>query len=134
MTVWPNGTLGIVEDSDTDYAMFERVFAESIPIQRWATAEDALLAFERHTPDVSSLVMFVVDLHLPGMDGAELIGKARKLEGGDRPTICVLSTSVRQTDQDRAKAAGADGYIVKPDDLRGLRDLPLRMAQVSAAR
>lgn len=134
MSVWPNGTLAIVEDSDVDYAMFERVFNASVPITRWASAEAALASFEANDPGLADLVLLVVDLHLPGIDGAELIERARAREGGDVPTMCVLSTSKRPADQERAIASGANGYFVKPDTLAELRTLPERLAAVTAAR
>ncbi|MEH3053953.1 MAG: response regulator [Patulibacter minatonensis] len=127
-------TLAFVEDSDEDFAMYRRVFATSGAMDRWADAESALEAFERGDVVLGELSMLVVDLSLPGMDGCQFIARARALPGGDRPTICVLSSSARASDRTRAAEAGADGYLVKPATLAGLRALPEQMAQIAADR
>lgn len=125
--------LGIIEDSDEDFAMFSRVFSRCGEIMRWPDAEAALEAFRNGTPDLRGLRAVVVDLNLPGMDGAELIEAARALPGGDVPLFCVLSSSGRPSDRRRAKEAGADGYLVKPNDIAGLRALPTQMAEIEAS-
>lgn len=134
MDAWRKGSLAVVEDSDSDYAMFSRVFQAFAPITRWATAEDALESFEGGAILLTEVELLVVDLHLPGIDGVALVERARSMAGGTQPTICVLTTSRRPEDERRAKAAGADAYVVKPDNLSGLRELPERLAAVTAAR
>lgn len=127
-------TLAIVEDSDEDFAMFERVFSEFGQIVRWPDAEAALDAFRDGDPALTDVTALVVDLNLPGMDGCELVQAARALPGGDAPVICMLSSSERPSDMRRAEEVGADGYLVKPDDLAGLRALPGRIAEIAAQR
>ncbi len=126
--------LAFIEDSDEDFVMFRRVFSKCGAIERWADAETALAAFSDGTVDLAELYLLVVDLSLPGMDGCQLIERARALPGGDKPAVCVLSSSARASDRARAIEAGADGYLVKPSDLAGLRALPERMAEIAAAR
>lgn len=126
--------LAIVEDSDEDFAMFSRVFRSWGTISRWADAESALEAFRSGEAELGTFETLVVDLHLPGMDGCELIEAARALPGGDRPMVCILSSSERPSDIRRAEEAGADGYVIKPNDVAGLRALPERLAQIAAGR
>lgn len=55
----------------------------------------------------------LLDMVLPGMTGLDLLNQMRtKKLGGNAKTI-VLSNQGDQTDIDAAKAAGAQGYIVK---------------------
>jgi DNA-binding response OmpR family regulator len=62
----------------------------------------------------------VTDLGMPGMDGFELIRSLRVRE----LDVPVLVVSARDSSQDRAaaRAAGGDGYLVKPFGLAELRE------------
>lgn len=58
--------------------------------------------------------LVITDLHMPKMDGIELI-KALRTQGGLRFTpILVLTTESQQAKRDEAKKAGATGWLVKP--------------------
>lgn len=126
-------TIGIVEDSDEDYALLQRVFKGHGPLRRWADAESALAAFEGGAI-FDELTTLLVDLNLPGIDGFELIARVRALPNGHDPLVCVLSSSGRPTDMRRAEDAGADGYLVKPADVAGLKALPAKIAELAARR
>lgn len=122
--------LAVVEDSDEDFALFRRALGGA-SITRWTSGEAALEALEADGFDVDVLV---VDLQLPGIDGCEFVKRTRDLEGGTQPAICILSGSAQTSDMRRAQLAGADGYLVKPRDLAGLRELPQRLAEIAAQR
>ena len=51
---------------------------------------------------------------MPGMDGVELIQHVRKLASCRFVPILVLTTEGGQAQRDRAKSAGATGWLVKP--------------------
>jgi DNA-binding NarL/FixJ family response regulator len=53
----------------------------------------------------------LMDLHLPGMDGAE--ATARLMERPTPPVVVVLTVSARDEDLQRALHAGAVGYLLK---------------------
>lgn len=125
--------IGIVEDSDEDYALLQRVFKADGSLRRWPDAESALAAFEDGEV-FGELTTLLVDLNLPGIDGFELITRVRALPGGAAPLVCVLSSSGRPTDMRRAEEAGADGYLVKPADVAGLKALPAKIAALAAKR
>ena len=71
-----------------------------------ATAEDALRALPRLTPDV-----VVIDIEMPGMGGIE--GAARIRERAPGVRILFLSMHDQARDVRRAFEAGADGYLLK---------------------
>lgn len=125
--------LGFVEDSDAEFSLLARVFRERGTLTRWASAEDALDAIRRGSPALTDIDVLIVDLHLPGLDGIEFVRAVRELPGGSVPTISMLTSSDRSRDIDRAADAGADGYLVKPADLAGLRELPARVAAIKRA-
>ncbi len=75
------------------------------------------------TPLVSSKILpdlILMDIHLPGVDGLEIIRRLRKLEGWrDLPVIAVTAMAM-QGDRDRCLEAGANDYASKPLDIDGL--------------
>ena len=60
------------------------------------------------TPDI-----IVMDIVMPGMDGIELLTKIRAEKLSPSSVVIVLSNQGQQSDIDRAKAIGINGYIVK---------------------
>ena len=126
--------LAFIEDSDEDFALFQRVFSRCGPLIRWSSGEAALDAIRDGEVELSAIDALLVDLNLPGMDGAQLIESARALPGGTDLLVCVLSSSQSAADIGRATRAGADGYLVKPEDVTGLRALPGQLAAIAELR
>ena len=62
--------------------------------------------------------LIFVDINLKGSDkdGLELVKEMRTGTNGF-PVICVISTSARQFEIDKARENGADAYVVKTGDL-----------------
>ncbi|MCU0894517.1 MAG: response regulator [Rhodospirillales bacterium] len=60
--------------------------------------------------------LIITDFNMPGMNGAQLIGEARKLPAFRFVPMLVLTTESQQAKRDQAKAAGATGWLVKPVD------------------
>ncbi|HYN37846.1 MAG TPA: response regulator [Rhodospirillales bacterium] len=60
--------------------------------------------------------LIITDFNMPGMNGAQLIGEARKLAALRFVPMLVLTTESQQSKRDEAKAAGATGWLVKPVD------------------
>ena len=68
--------------------------------------DEALALMEQLEPD-----LLLLDLHMPGGDGFEVLRKARDTGGGTR--ILVLSLHVQAEYVARAVREGADGYLSK---------------------
>ena len=58
--------------------------------------------------------LLLTDLHMPIMNGMELIKEVRKLEKYKHIPILFLTTETQITLKKEAKEAGATGWIVKP--------------------
>jgi two-component system chemotaxis response regulator CheY len=58
--------------------------------------------------------LVVTDLHMPNMDGIELIKTIRSNANYQFIPILFLTTESQQNKKEEAKAAGATGWIVKP--------------------
>ncbi len=57
--------------------------------------------------------IIILDVVMPGMDGVELLEKIRQDKLAPEAVVVILSNQGQQSDIDRAKAFGINGYIVK---------------------
>ncbi|MDQ8046303.1 MAG: response regulator [Patulibacter sp.] len=107
--------IGIVEDSDEDFAALARQIRRTSPdatVERWSRAEavvDELVDRETGLPD-----FFFIDLSLPGVDGCELVRRLRAEESTGALPLFMLSGSARDADVRRCYASGASVYLTKP--------------------
>lgn len=107
--------IGVVEDADEDYAALARIVSRVAPgavMHRWCRAEEVLEEAEAERQDWPDLLL--IDLSLPGIDGAALVLRLRGLIHTRSLPLFILSGSNRQKDIDRSYAAGASLYLVKP--------------------
>jgi len=81
-------------------------------------AEEALKVLETCTPRV-----ILMDVQLPGMDGLELTRRLKADPSRRDIIIVVLTAYAMKGDEERARAAGADGYLSKPIDTRTLPEV-----------
>ncbi|QTA92510.1 response regulator [Desulfonema magnum] len=58
--------------------------------------------------------MLITDLDMPGMNGIELIRNVRAISGYQSLPILILTAKSDTLIKQKAKAAGADGWITKP--------------------
>lgn len=85
--------------------------AAGFDVRTAAGAEEAMRALESFTPR-----LILMDLQLPGIDGFELTRRL-KADPARRGVVIVAFTAyAMKGDEERARAAGCDGYITKPVD------------------
>jgi PAS domain S-box-containing protein len=58
--------------------------------------------------------IILMDMRMPGMDGAEAIRRIRAMRGGGEVKIVSITASAFEEDRQVALAAGADAFIAKP--------------------
>ena len=104
-------TVLIVEDVDTCATTLEIALStiRDIAIRHAASAESALQVL--NTEDVSVLV---TDIHLPFMDGLELVSAIRRHPRHARVPILVISGDSDPATPSRALKLGANAYFGKP--------------------
>jgi two-component system chemotaxis response regulator CheY len=102
----------IVDDSASMRALlYHALSASGFEVEQ---ADDGLAGLEWLAMNEVDLV--ITDINMPRLDGFGLIEKLRAgTRHRDRP-ILVLTTESSREKKDRARSAGATGWIVKPFD------------------
>jgi CheY-like chemotaxis protein len=106
----------IVDDNPQNLKLARIVLAgEGFVVETANDAEDALKVIDSFAPR-----LILMDLQLPGMDGLELTRrlKADPLRRGI--LVIALTAYAMKGDEQKALAAGCDGYIAKPIDTETL--------------
>jgi two-component system chemotaxis response regulator CheY len=65
---------------------------------------------------VGKVDLVITDLNMPIMDGISFVQKLRTLAAFKYTPVLLLTTETRQDHKDKAKAAGATGWLTKPFD------------------
>jgi len=60
------------------------------------------------------IAMVISDVNMPGMDGLELLEAIQRRPDCAKLPVVILTTEARQQLVDRAKGAGAKGWMIKP--------------------
>jgi two-component system cell cycle response regulator DivK len=82
-----------------------------------SNATDGIALAEQHGP-----ALVLMDIQLPDMDGITALGKLRGSPAtADIPVVALTAFAMRQ-DEERLLAAGFDGYLSKPIDVRNFSD------------
>ncbi|MDB2414465.1 response regulator [Rickettsiales bacterium] len=71
--------------------------------------QEALSVIEKNNID-----MIITDINMPNMDGIEFITKLRSIDNHKSTPIIALTTEGGDSMKERGKAAGANGWMVKP--------------------
>jgi two-component system, chemotaxis family, chemotaxis protein CheY len=58
--------------------------------------------------------LIITDLNMPRMDGISLVKEVRVMQANSRVPIIMLTTESQASFKEKAKAAGATGWITKP--------------------
>jgi CheY-like chemotaxis protein len=108
----------LVDDNPIDAKMFEAALREaSTRVQlHWVTTGQEAIDFlsqQELQDDVADVELIVVDLHLGGMDGLEVLRRLRSHPATRLKPIVVLSTSRALRDINESYASGASSYITK---------------------
>ena len=106
----------IVDDNASNTKLLAFLLgAKGYVVRTAANADEAIAVLEDFMPR-----LILMDLQLPGMDGLTL---TRQLKADPRTAgipIVAATAYAMKGDEDKARAAGCDGYITKPIDTRRL--------------
>ena len=121
-------TVLIVEDADTSASTLEIALLSlgDVTVVSASNGEKAWQLLEKER--VSAII---TDLHMPHMDGFELIERIRAAARLDNVAIIVVSGDSDPETPERVRRLGADAYFAKPYSPAAVRDTLERLLHAS---
>jgi two-component system cell cycle response regulator DivK len=118
-------TILIVEDNEKNMKLARDVLqSRGYATLEAVTGEDGVrIAIERK-PD-----LVLMDIQLPGINGIEALRQVRADPGCARIPIVAFTASVTPTDRSQISAAGFDGFLSKPINLKEFLDTVKRLLE-----
>jgi two-component system cell cycle response regulator DivK len=106
----------VVEDNHLNLKLVRDVLgAAGYEVVAATSGEEGLELAGESPPD-----LVLMDLQLPGIDGAETMRRLRDGPVGDEVPVIAVTAFAMAEDQANATRAGFDGYIEKPISVRAL--------------
>jgi CheY-like chemotaxis protein len=119
----PAESILVVDDNPTNLKLACYVLeCEGYTVLRAGDAREAQNVVRQSTPD-----LILMDIQMPGMDGLSLTRLLKADPAYRHIHIVALTSFAMKGDDEKARAAGCDGYITKPIDTIGL---PLQIAKI----
>jgi CheY-like chemotaxis protein len=112
----PGEPILVVDDNPANAALLAFLLEKhGYQIRTAADANEALEILSQFAPR-----LIMMDLQLPGMDGLALTKKLKADPQTRDILVIALTAYAMKGDDERARAAGCDGYVSKPIDTRAL--------------
>jgi len=112
----------VVDDSPSNLRLFTYLLAlPGYEVVTAACAEEALRRLAQRAPD-----LIIMDLQLPDVDGLTLTRRLKDAPETKAIPIVAVTAFAMKGDEEKALAAGVDGYMSKPVDKRAFRALVAR--------
>ena len=110
----PRHTILYVEDNPSNLRLVERVLARQGGMDLLTASEGEIVPelVRQRRPD-----LVLLDLHLPGIDGEEVLRRLRADPGTADLPVVIVSAEVNPWYRERLLAAGASDYLSKPLDI-----------------
>jgi two-component system, cell cycle response regulator DivK len=106
----------VVEDNELNMKLFREVLVAKgyLTLEATTGGEGVELATEQ-APD-----LVLMDIQLPDFDGVQALGRLRANERTAAIPVLALTAQAMDGDREQFLAAGFDGYLSKPVDVREL--------------
>jgi CheY-like chemotaxis protein len=126
-----NGVAGapvlIVDDNPINLKLVRVLLeTEGYAVRTAADAEEALGVFAEFRPR-----LILMDIQMPGMDGLEFTRRLKADPSTRDIAIIAITAYAMKGDEEKARAAGCDGYVSKPIDTRALPGIIARHLETS---
>jgi CheY-like chemotaxis protein len=106
----------VVDDNPINLKVIRLMLeAEGYDVRTAIDAEEVLALLQSFRPR-----LILMDIQLPGMDGLELTRRLKADPSMRGTTILAITAYAMKGDEQKALAAGCDGYVAKPIDTRSL--------------
>lgn len=107
----------VIDDNPSNLKLFTFLLAQpGYTVTTAASAEQALAVLGRFVPD-----LIIMDLQLPDVDGLTLTRQLKADPKMNGVPIVAVTASAMKGDEEKARAAGVDGYMSKPVEKRAFR-------------
>jgi two-component system, cell cycle response regulator DivK len=112
----PGEPILIVDDNPINLKLARVLLAaEGYQVRTAEDAVEALAALEQFHPR-----LILMDIQMPGVDGLVLARRLKAAPATKDIVIVALTAYAMKGDNEKALAAGCDGYVAKPIDTRTL--------------
>jgi CheY-like chemotaxis protein len=108
-----------IEDDSSNRRLLDDILAArpAITLLHASHPVEGLALARRHRP-----ALVLLDIHLPDMDGFEVLGRLRGDPATRATAVLALSANAMPDDVARGRQAGFDDYLTKPVDVAQLLD------------
>lgn len=119
----------VVDDAAENCIVFTEILEHlGFNVRSVENGQDAVREYEEWKPHI-----IMMDLRMPGMDGYEAARMIRSKEGGEDPVIFAATGDVMDSDKEKMRQAGMNGYILKPYEEPAIREKIGEFVKISAA-
>ncbi len=118
-----SATVLVVEDNALNLKLVRDVLGHAG--YRVLEAGDAERGIELARSEAPDLIL--MDVQLPGIDGVEALGRLRADPATASIPVAALTALAMKEDRERFLAAGFDGYLAKPIDVKTFPDQVQRL-------
>jgi len=111
-----SGRILVIEDQEDNRRIVRDLLtASGFTLFEAVNGEEGLQLAERERPD-----LILMDIQLPGMDGYEVTRRIKAQPHLQRIPIIAVTSYALSGDDQKAAAAGCNGYVTKPFSPRAL--------------
>jgi len=110
----------VAEDNELNVALLRELLSQRN--HRVDVADDGRAALELASKDDPAYDVMLLDLHMPELDGFEVVRAIRERERGSTKHLPIVALTARSSPRDRetSLAAGMDEFLSKPIDVEAL--------------
>ena len=111
-----NPKIFIVDDSPIQLILLEKVLQkEGFVVEAFSNGPKLIEGVSTGNPD-----LIISDIHMPELNGFELIEEVRRLLNGKNIPCFLISSKADTVIRNKVDAIGADGFIKKPFEFESL--------------
>jgi CheY-like chemotaxis protein len=115
-TQMPNEPILIIDDNPLNLKLAKLLLeVEKYQVRTARSAAETFEVLDQYRPR-----LILMDFQLPGVDGLELTKKLKNDPRSKEAIVVMITSWDQKGDEEKAKAAGCDGYLSKPIDTQAL--------------